>query len=138
MLAYRYALSDTTGFTPFYLMYSRNVKLPLSMLLQVNEDNFFEERLDNLSNAFKVAKELTQKSRALNRHRLTRKSHNKIISIGDPAMLCEDDRITLASIWDPHWKVAKVFGKELVIVHDKSKKIKNSQPREGETGKTTC
>ena len=138
MLAYRSALSDTTGFTPFYLMYGRNVKLPLSMLLQVNEGNFFEERLDNLSKAFKVAKELTQKSRALNRYRLKRKAHNKIISIGDPAMLCEDDRITLASIWDPHWKVAKVFGKELVIVHDKSKKIKNSQQIEGETGKTTC
>ena len=53
-------------------------------------------------------------------------------------MLCADDRITFASIWDPHWKVATVFGKELVIVHDKFKKIKNSQPREGETGKTTC
>ena len=69
-------MSDTTGFTPFYPMYSRNVKLPPSMLPQVNEGNFFEERLDNLSNAFKVAKELTQKSRALNRYRLKRKSHN--------------------------------------------------------------
>ena len=124
MLAYRSALSDTTGFTPFYLMYGRNVKLPLSMLLQVNEGNFFEERLDNLSKAFKVAKELTQKSRALNRDRLKRKAHNKIVSIGDPVMLCADDRITFASRWDPHWTVAKIFGKALVIVHDKSHKSK--------------
>ena len=71
------------------------------MLLQINEGNFFEERLDNISKAFKVAKELTQKSRALNIYRLKRKAHNKIISIGDPVMLWADDNITFASIWDP-------------------------------------
>ena len=125
MLAYRSAVSDTTGFSPFYLMYGRNVKLPFATLLQLDKVNFFEERLNNLSKAFKIAKELTQNSRKFNRERLRIKAHNKDISVGDSVVLCVDDRITFASRWDPHWKVAKVFGKVLVIVHDKSHKRKS-------------
>ena len=39
-------------------------------------------------------------------------------------MLCADDRITFASRWDPHWTVAKVFGKAQVNVNDKSQDLK--------------
>ena len=122
MLAYRSALSDTTGFTPFYLMYGRNVKLPFATLLNVNTVNFFDDRINNLASAFRTAKELTGNSRKFNRDRLAAKASSESISIGDSVMLLATDRITFASRWDPKWIVKNRYGKVLELVHQESNK----------------
>ena len=112
MLAYRSALSDTTGFTPLYLMYGRNVKLPFATLFNVNTVNFFDDRINNaIAIAFRTAKELTCNSRKSNRDRLAAKARRESISIEDSVMLLATDRITFASRWDPKWIVKKDTGK---------------------------
>ena len=122
MLAYRSALSDTTGFTPFYLMYGRNVKLPFATLLNVNTVNFFDDRINNLARALRTAKELTFNSRKFVRDRLAAKARSESISIGNRIMLLITDRITFASRWDPRWIVKNRYGKVLELVHQESNK----------------
>ena len=67
------------------------------MLLHVNKQHFFENRIDKLAKAFITVKELTIISRKFNRDILAAKARNKDVSVGDTVMLLADDRITFTS-----------------------------------------
>ena len=50
LAAYHTAVSETTGFTPFYLLYGRRAQVPLETLLSARRDEF-GNKLDDLAMA---------------------------------------------------------------------------------------
>ena len=115
LLAYRTSVSTVTGHTPFFLTYGRHSRLPLTRALRSHGNNTFGNRLDDLANALKIARHLTEDSRKYNRERLARKANANDIAVGDSVVIKAEERVTLTSRWDPHWEVTRVRGPVLRI-----------------------
>jgi transposase InsO family protein len=107
--AYRHATSDVTGFTPFYLLYGRRERVPLPRLL--SNERPFNNRLDDLANAYKEIAARTLESRKYNRERLNRKANVATsLDVGDSVVIKAEERLTNTTRWDPHWEVFRVRG----------------------------
>ena len=68
LLAYNNSVSVSTGHTPFFLLYARRARLPISRLLK--EDSLLDPRLQLVADALRQASHTTQESRRYNRDRL--------------------------------------------------------------------
>lgn len=115
LTAYRNATSDTTGYTPFYLLYGRQARLPMSKSLGRQKGREFGNRLDDLSTALQTAGQMTLASRNHNRLRLQQKANAGHVEVGDTVVLKADPRLKLTSRWDPQWQVTKISGLALHI-----------------------
>lgn len=110
LLAYRTSVSSVTGYTPFFLLYGRRSRMPLTRTLRVDNDNAFGNRLDDLARALRDAKTSTYDSRRYNRERLQRRANLGDLQVGDSVVLKAEQRGQLTSRWDPHWEVTRVSG----------------------------
>ena len=110
LMAYRTSVSLTTGHAPFFLLYSRRNRLPLTRTLQTNRATAFGNRLDDQAIALQTARALTEDSRRYNRERLAKKANANDIAVGDSVLLKSEDRIPFTSRWDPQWEVTRVRG----------------------------
>ena len=120
LLAYRTSVSTIHGHTPFHLMYGRRSRIPLTKALAGNGCNPFGNRLDDLSTALKITRQLTEESRHYNRERLAKKANACEIAVGDSIIVKAEERLTLTSRWDPHWEVTRVRGPVLWIRQQQS------------------
>ena len=107
LYAYRNAVSVTNGHTPFYLLYGRDARVPLSRTLNTPDTNVFGNRLDDLGAALKTARHLTADSRRYNRERLAERANAKHLTVGDRVVVKAEERITFSSRWDPYWIVTR-------------------------------
>ena len=124
LAAYRNSVSSVTGYTPFFLLYGRRGRLPLTRLLTVNRDNYFGNRLDDLAIALKMARQATTDSRRYNRERLARRADCDDVKVGDTVVVKAEERVTLTSRWDPMWEVTRVRGPVVWIRQQQTGKIK--------------
>jgi len=107
--AYRHAVSDVTGFTPFYLLYGRRERVPLPRYLA--QDRPFNNRLDDLAEAYRQCATRTLESRKYNRERLNARANvDTSLNVGDSVVIKAEERITNTTRWDPHWQVYRVRG----------------------------
>ena len=110
LTAYRHSVSDVTGFTPFYLLYGRQPRVPLERFIRTT-DAPFGNRLDALATAFREAKERTEESRKYNRARLDDRANVATsLQVGDSVTIKAEERLTNTSRWDPQWEVFRVRG----------------------------
>ena len=125
LFAHRIRVSDVTHFSPFYLMYGRQPRAPLSRLIHVKDPiQGFGTRVDNLSTAVKAARERTEQSRKYNKLRLAQKANDGILSPGDMVVLLAPEPLTLTSKWDPQWQVTRVSGTTVYLRHQQSGQTK--------------
>ena len=124
LLAYRASVSTTTGYTPYFLMTGRHIRMPLQKALRISNDQTFGNRLDELARALKIARAMTEDSRKHNRERLARKANARQISPGDSVIIKSEARVTLTSRWDPHWTVTRVRGPVISLHHQQTGKTK--------------
>ena len=124
LLAYRNAVSTTTGHTPFYLVYGRHARIPLTKMLKTTQATTFGNRLDDLSIALKSTRELTRESRHYNRIRLEKKANAGQLSIGDSVVIKAEERIALTSRWDPHWQIYRIRGPVIFVRQQQTGKQK--------------
>ena len=73
LLAYRVAVSSVTGYSPYFVLYGRHSRAPLSRLLRPEHNGPFGNRLDDLARTFKEVRSMTEDSRKYNRERLNNK-----------------------------------------------------------------
>ena len=123
LLAYRNAVSTTTGHTPFYLVYGRHARIPLTKMLKTTQATTFGNRLDDLSIALKSTRELTRESRHYNRIRLEKANAGQL-SIGDSVVIKAEERIALTSRWDPHWQIYRIRGPVIFVRQQQTGKQK--------------
>ena len=112
LTAYRISVSNTTGFTPFFLLYGRRSRQPLTKLLSAKDGDYrIGSRLKTMSDNLKIAKEMTINSRRYNRDRLAAQANAQELKVGDTVMLkAEPDRLPLTGRWDPQFEVLRVMG----------------------------
>ena len=122
LMAHRSSVSSVTGYTPFYLLYGRRNRMPLSKLLAVRQTNYFGNRLDYLAPALKMAREHPAESRRYNRERLQRRANAKDIHVGDTVVVKAEERLTFTSRWDVQYEVYRVRGSTLWIKHQSTGK----------------
>ena len=109
--AYRISINSVTGYSPFYLLFGRQPRAPLTKLLQASTSiNPFGNRLDDLSQAFAQAHVNTREVRTVNRERIAKQANAKEIKVGDTVVLIVPEPVTFSSRWDPQWQVTRVSG----------------------------
>ena len=110
LAAYRTAVSETTGFTPFYLLYGRRAQVPLETFLSARRDEF-GNRLDELAGAYQEARENTENARKYNRARLAARANvDASLRVGDTVIVKAEEAVTNTSKWDPQFQVIRVEG----------------------------
>ena len=115
LLAYRTSASSVTGYTPFYLLYGRRSRMPLTRTLRVTNEATFGNRLDDLARALREVWHNTQESHRHNRARLQRRANLGELQVGDSEVLKAEQRGQFTSRWDPHWEVTRINGPVIYI-----------------------
>ena len=110
LAAYRISDNSVTGFSPYFLLYGRRSRMPLTKTLRVSSDDYFGNRLDDLARALQLARHNTTESRRFNRARLLARANAKEIKKGDFVIVTAEERLTLTSRWDPLWVVTRIRG----------------------------
>ena len=125
LFSHRISISDVTHYSPFYLLYGRQPRAPLSKLLHTPDAiQGFGSRVDTLSTALKAARINTEDSRKYNKSRLAKKANDGVINPGDMVVLLAPEPLTLTSKWDPQWQVTRVSGTTVFLRHQQSGKVK--------------
>ena len=124
LMAYRISVSSVTGYSPYFLLYGRLPRVPLSNTLAVPTGDFFGNRLDFLAQALQAAKANTVHSREGNRERLKRRANAADINKGDHVIVLAPERLTLTSRFDPLWVVTRVRGTTLWLHQMESGRIR--------------
>jgi len=94
IFAYNSTIHKTTNFTPFYLMFGRNSKLPIDTIFNIDNDhnkNRFSDFVKNwqksLSDAIEIATKNADKSRKMNKNIYNKKVYGNDICPGDRVLL---------------------------------------------------
>ena len=124
LTAYRNSVSDVTGFTPFFLLYGRRGRLPLTQCFASASGSVVGTRLHDLSTALAVARDMTKNSRKYNRERINRKAVENDIGIGDTVVVKAHERMTFTSKWDPQYEVTNIRGPVLWLRHQATGKTR--------------
>lgn len=95
MMAYRSSVHSSTKYTPFYLMFGRQVNLPIDVVLGTAPDHqqevtkFAQEIRQNLDRSFQIVwKKLGKSSKSQEKH-YNRTVHGKQFKVGDHVWLHE-------------------------------------------------
>ena len=121
LLAHRISVSDVTHYSPFYLLFARQPRVPLSRLLHTQDPiQGLETRVDSLSTALKQARNYSEDARKYNKARLAKKANDGSLDPGDMVVLLAPEPLTLTSKWDPQWQVTRVSGSTVFLRHQQS------------------
>ena len=125
LMAYRHSVSNVTGYTPFYLLYGRRGRLPLTKVMRATkEPHVLQGRLADLSEALTKARQNLESSREFNRQRINQKANAGDIQIGDTVTVKAQERMTLTSKWDPQYEAVRMRGPVCWIRHQQTGKTK--------------
>ena len=115
--AYRTSISESTGFSPFHLLYGRRAEVPLERLLGT-EQGAFGNRLDDLASAYKEARKNTETSRRYNRRKIAARANvDTSLRVGDTVTVKAEEASTNTSKWDPQYEVYRVEGTTHFVRH---------------------
>ena len=133
LFSHRISVSDVTHYSPFYLLYGRQPRAPLTRLLHERDPvQGFGARVDNLAIALREARVRTEDSRKYNKARLAKKANDGLLTPGDMVVLLAPEPLTLTSKWDPQWQVTRVAKTTVFLRHQQSghtKKVHRSKVR---------
>ena len=93
MFAYRSSVHKTTGYTPFHLMFGREVKLPVDVMFGRPNVNFshsseyIKELHSVLESSFKLAREVTQRKQERQKDHYDVRSSDGKYKVGDMVWL---------------------------------------------------
>ena len=124
LLAHRISVSSTSGFSPFYLLYGRRPRMPMTKLLSARHSNYFGSRLDTLASTLKQARANTARNRAQVRERIQSRANAKQVKIGDSVVVLAAEPMTFTSRWDPEFEVFRIRGSTLWVRHQPTGKTK--------------
>ena len=124
LAAQRNAISTVTGYSPFFLLYGRRCRMPMTRMMAARGAHPFGNRLDDLTRAFQEARQRTLDSRHYNRYYQQQRANTTELAPGDSVVLKVGNRQGMTSRWDPHWMVVRVSGPAVTIYQAETGKRK--------------
>ena len=93
--AYNCTANDTTGFSPYYLMFGRHPRLPIDILFGTDPDlprsgcpiQYVRDMKERLRYAYKLAKDNTVKAANKNKARYDKNARATVLDIGDRVLV---------------------------------------------------
>ena len=93
--AYNCSINDSTGYSPYYLMFGRHPRLPIDVIFGVDPDarrirhpvQYVNDLKARLKHAFELAQGSVEKSRARNKAYYDRKAHATTLEVGDRVLV---------------------------------------------------
>ena len=92
--AYNSTLSSATGFSPFYLMYGREPRLPVDLAFEnteVNEPKSYRAYVDTwqraMKEAYKIAFDQSEKQAKRNERNFNRRAKSSVLEEGDRVLV---------------------------------------------------
>jgi hypothetical protein len=116
LMAYRTSINDTTGFTPFFLMFGRNPVLPVDMLLghkmSYMGDDYVPTMLQRLHKAYVQAKDNMKDARETNRRLYNKLAMSQEFRPGDAVYyhdktLIPGETQKFQPVWKPFFRVTE-------------------------------
>ena len=130
----------STGYSPFFLMYGREPKLPIDLLLTIrdnkqdkgNYEKYVEEWKRGMEEAFEIAKSKSSKRKEADRSRWNAKPLLSTLREGDRVLVQNKERREgtnkLFCYWEPNvYTVAKVMDENSVVYRVKREDGKGRQ-----------
>ena len=116
LFAYRISTSATTGHSPYYLLYGRQPRAPVSWAVPESATAHpFGSRLYDMAEALKLARAQSREAREDNRRRLAKKANAGKLEVGDSVVILAQEPITFASKWEPQWQITRISGSTCYI-----------------------
>ena len=133
--AYNSTKHSSTGFSPFFLLFGREPRLAIDLLLgrddnkiDPNYDKFVEKWKDQMEQAYQIARANSRKSQELNKDRWNKKPLLATLQCGDRVLLQNTETGgpgKLRSFWSPKiWRVVKKKGDQEVVYQIEAEKGK--------------
>ena len=124
--AYRIAVSDVTGFSPYFLLYGRRPYVPLEVFLDRGAPTL-GNRLETMCEAYEAARTSLYDSRRFNRERLNARANVQTsLEPGATVIVKAEERITNTSRWDPEYEVIRVQGTTHWLRHQGSGRVRKA------------
>ena len=122
MWAYRVTRHDASGFSPYFLQYGREPRVPLSRLVSKRqpEDADAVHRFDLLTDAFCQSASNTEYSCRYNHQRLAQRARAGELVLGDKVLLRVSERAPMDPHWDFLFTVVAVRGPVVTIADQRS------------------
>eukprot|EP00745_Piridium_sociabile_P008697 TRINITY_DN158_c0_g1_i1.p1 TRINITY_DN158_c0_g1~~TRINITY_DN158_c0_g1_i1.p1 ORF type:complete len:1374 (-),score=188.80 TRINITY_DN158_c0_g1_i1:1054-5175(-) len=110
--AVRVSVSETTGHSPFFLLYARDPVLPIDNILRPRRkymgEDFHKTVLENQHKTFTQVHRQTQKSREKSRRLINQNRAEVSLKVGDAVYLRNHQRSSkLDSKWKPYFRITK-------------------------------
>lgn len=110
LAAYRVGISETTGYSPFFLLYTRDPVLPLDNLLKPRRrylgEDYHQIALERQHEAFMAVRRNLRKARHKQKKYHDRKAKDLNLSVGDPVYVHNNNRQSkLEDRWVSHYRV---------------------------------
>jgi hypothetical protein len=86
LLAYRVSVHSTTGYSPYFLVYGRHPRLPLTKSL-FHPETTFQSRMHDSAIALRDAARNTENARTGNRERLAQQVRGPEVKVGDSVIV---------------------------------------------------
>jgi hypothetical protein len=126
LFAYNATPHSATGFSPFYLMFGREPKLPIDILLEAldgdeNEESWISQHQTRLQEAFELTREKLKKSASQRKVIYDRKAQDDLIEVGQHVYLRNRSvkgRNKIQDKWNPElYKIIKRQGNTYEVEH---------------------
>ncbi len=108
LLAYRQSVSETTGYSPFYLTYGRRAKYPANRAPEGR--TVLGRRLEQMTDALHQASLNTQRSKDRFMEKASRTANAAPLKVGDRVLPKAHERAPFDSKWDLPKEVTKIRG----------------------------
>ena len=126
--AHRISGSQTTQFSPYFLMYARDPPVPYQRLLlsEIDENDRLGvgKKLKTFADTSKVVATNIEKSRLANTERLKKRANAKDVRVNDHVAIKAMTRSTLDPIWDFGYRVVRVEGNVITCVDARTGKMR--------------
>ena len=134
--AYNAAIHESTGFSPYFLMFGRHPRLAVDAFLGLTENHsqkdYADKLKDRLKTAYKRATEEMKKKGVKYKHYYDQKVRNATVEVGDRVLVKKvgiKGKHKLADIWEPYTYVVVKQPMPDIPVFSVQKEGSNAKPK---------